>query len=195
MVWACFAGGVLSFLALLLGVRDVPVSSAVMFMVSAALMDRGLRQVALRRSAGDVLVDCGPHASPGWLPFLVGVTALLAFRTGTMFGDDPGGRIGRHDVQEIAVQVILLGCLWASHLDGLRVRAAGVTGNLRCVPWSRVAAYQIVERSGHCELLLSWRGGQRAWCARRRARVSQFDISPQHRAAVESVLREKVGPA
>jgi hypothetical protein len=163
-----------------------------MFMLSAGLMDRGLRQVELRRNAGEVLVDCGPHASPGWLPFLVGVTALLAFRTGTMLGYDGGGHFGPRDVQEIAGQVLLLGFLWAGHLDGLRVRTGGVSGNLQCVRWSDVAGYELVERPSHCELLLSWRDRRPGWFRAPRLRVSQFDVFPQHRAAVESILREKV---
>ena len=192
MVLVCFAGAVLSFLALLLQVGDVPVWSAAMFMLSAALMDRGLRQIARRKSAGDVLVDCGPHVSPGWLPFLVGVTALLAFRTGTMIGHDPDGHLGPQDLHEIAAQVLVLGCLWASHLDGLRLRAAGVTGNVHFIPWKKVVDWELLERPGHHELILSWHDGLRAWFGVAKPRVSHFDIPQHHRDAVERVLREKV---
>jgi hypothetical protein len=95
-------------------------------------------------------------------------------------------------VQEIALQVLVLGCLWVSHLDGLRVHEAGITGNLQCVRWSQMAAYEIRERSGYCELLLSWHDGRRRWSGRTKPRVSHFDIPSHHRAAVEGVLRENV---
>jgi hypothetical protein len=130
--------------------------------------------------------------SRGWLPFLVGVTALLAFRTGTMVGHDPDGRLSYQDVQEIAAQVLVLGCLWASHLDGLRLRAAGVTGNVHFIPWRRIVAYELVARPEHHELLLSWNDGLRAWFGVAKPRVSHFDIPPHHRDAVERVLREHV---